>query len=137
MLLPLKRYLDFSGRSRRKEYWLWVLFVIVMLLVLMYLDSALNLGGTATGYAEGGSAGFSMSGGILTMIFGLLTFIPGIAVSVRRMHDLDKSGWMVLLALVPLVNFYYLYLLLQPGTPGPNRYGPDPKGAEADAQTFS
>jgi uncharacterized membrane protein YhaH (DUF805 family) len=141
MFLPLKRYLDFSGRSRRKEYWLWVLFVIIGYIVAMTLDVQLGLGGSATSsseYGDGGaSASFNVNGGILTIIFALLVLIPGIAVSVRRMHDLDKSGWMVLLALVPLVNFYYLYLLVQPGTPGSNRFGPDPKGAEADAQTFS
>jgi len=140
MFLPLKRYFDFSGRSRRKEYWLWVLFVIIGYIVMVTLDVQLGFA-TATSssaYGDGGaSASFNVNGGLLTMIFALLVFIPGIAVSVRRMHDQDKSGWFVLLALVPLVNFYYLYLLFQPGTAGPNRFGPDPKASDTDAQTFA
>ncbi|WP_114950795.1 DUF805 domain-containing protein [Sphingosinicella terrae] len=131
MFAPLKRYAEFSGRSRRKEYWLWVLFVLVAYFVLMYVDAALGLGGTADSYAEGGSAGFNMSGGWLTMIFALAVFIPGLAVSIRRLHDIGKSGWFVLLAFVPLVNLYLLYLYVQPGTQGPNEYGPDPKGEDA------
>lgn len=125
MFAPLKRYLDFSGRSRRKEFWLWVLFVWVVLFVLMYLDSALGLGGTATGYAEGGSVGFNMTGGWLTTLFGLATIIPGIAVAVRRAHDQDKSGWFVL---IPIYGFIMMFL---EGTRGPNHFGPDPKAAGA------
>jgi uncharacterized membrane protein YhaH (DUF805 family) len=130
MFAPLKRFTDFSGRSRRKEYWSWFLFVMVALLVLMYLDSALGLGGTATGYAEGGSVGFSMTGGWLTMIFMLAMLVPGLAVSIRRMHDQDKSGWFIL---IPLYN---IILLLTEGTRGPNRFGPDPKGAD-DGKVFA
>ena len=87
MLMPLKRYADFSGRSRRKEFWMWYLFVMIMYFVLMYLDAALGLGGTATGYAEGGSVGFNMTGGLLTLLFMLAILVPNIAVAVRRMHD--------------------------------------------------
>lgn len=130
MLMPLKRYVDFSGRSRRKEFWLWVLFVWVMLFVLMYLDTVLGLGGTATGYAQGGSAGFNMTGGLLTALFGLATIIPGIAVAVRRAHDQDKSGWFIL---IPIYGFIMMFI---EGTRGPNRFGPDPKGA-ADPKVFT
>jgi uncharacterized membrane protein YhaH (DUF805 family) len=130
MFAPLKRFADFSGRSRRKEYWSWFLFVIAALLVLMYLDSALGLGGTATGYAEGGSVGFRMTGGLLTMIFGLAMLIPGLAVAIRRMHDQDKSGWFI------LIPIYNIILLLTEGTRGPNRFGPDPKGAD-DGKVFA
>ncbi len=124
MFAPLKRFADFSGRSRRKEYWSWFLFVMVALLVLMYLDSALGLGGTATSYADGTSVGFSMTGGWLTLIFMLAMLVPGLAVSIRRMHDQDKSGWFI------LIPIYNLILLLTEGTRGPNRFGPDPKGAD-------
>jgi uncharacterized membrane protein YhaH (DUF805 family) len=124
MLAPLKRYADFKGRSRRKEYWSWVLFVVIALFVLMFLDSALGLGGSATGYAEGGSAGFNLSGGVLTIIFWLATLIPSIAVAVRRAHDQDKSGWFIL---IPIYGFIMMFL---EGTRGPNRFGPDPKGAD-------
>ena len=138
MLRPLKRYADFSGRARRKEFWMWYLFVLIMYFVLMYLDAALGLGGTATGYAEGGSVGFNMTGGLLTLLFMLAILVPNIAVAVRRMHDIGKSGWMVLIGLIPLFGWIYvIYLYVQPGQAGPNQYGPDPKGGAADAQVFS
>lgn len=130
MFAPLKRYFDFSGRSRRKEYWSWVLFVVIALFVMMFLDSALGLGGTASSYADGSSAGFSMTGGVLTMIFWLATIIPSIAVAVRRAHDQDKSGWFIL---IPIYGFIMMFI---EGTRGPNRFGPDPKGA-ADGKVFA
>jgi len=128
MILPLKRYFDFSGRSRRKEYWMFVLFVIIGELITMSLDSALGLGGTAETFSEFGdgtaSAGFTMTGGILTWIFIALMLIPGIAVAIRRVHDQDKSGWFV------LIPIYNLILMFLEGTRGPNRFGPDPKADE-------
>ena len=130
MLAPLKRYADFKGRSRRKEYWSWVLFVVVMLFVLTYLDTALGLGGSTETYADGASVGVSMTGGVLTMIFWLATLIPSIAVAVRRVHDQNKSGWFI------LIPFYNLILMFLEGTRGPNAYGPDPKGA-GDAKVFA
>ena len=129
MFKPLSRMTDFSGRSRRKEYWMWVLFVVVGMIVLGILDSMLGLGGGGTSYSSysnsGVSAGFSAAGGILSMIFMLLTLLPGIAVAIRRMHDTDHSGWWVLVPIVPLV------FALTEGTRGPNRFGPDPKGTDA------
>jgi uncharacterized membrane protein YhaH (DUF805 family) len=98
----------------------------------MYLDSALGLGGTATSYAEGGSVGFNMSGGLLTLIFLLATIVPNLAVSVRRLHDVGKSGWMLLIGLIPLIGWIYLIVqYVQPGNAGPNAYGADPKGVDA------
>lgn len=130
MLMPLKRYADFSGRSRRKEFWFFFLLWLVGYFVIMYLDSALGLGGTATGYAEGGSVGFSMTGGVLTYLYIAAMFIPFLAVGVRRMHDQDKSGWFI------LIPIYNLILYLTEGTRGPNRYGPDPKGGD-QSQAFT
>jgi uncharacterized membrane protein YhaH (DUF805 family) len=130
MILPLKRYFDFKGRSRRKEYWMFVLFVVVGEIVTMILDNLLGLGGTASTTSQFGdgtaSAGASMTGGILTTIFVLAMIIPGIAVAVRRVHDQDKSGWWV------LVPIYNLILMFIEGTRGPNSYGPDPKGSESE-----
>ena len=107
MILPLKRYAEFSGRSRRKEYWMWILFLILANIVLSILDAVLGLGGSATtttSSAPGamGAAG-SLSGGLLSKIFVLGVFVPNIAVAVRRLHDIDRSGWWILLPLVPLV----------------------------------
>jgi uncharacterized membrane protein YhaH (DUF805 family) len=131
MFLPLKRYFDFSGRSRRKEFWLFWLFWVISFYVIMYLDSALGLGGTSSGYAENGSVGFQMTGGILTWVYFAATIIPYIAVAVRRMHDQDKSGWFIL---IPIYGFILLFI---EGTRGPNRFGPDPKAEGPDAQTFA
>ncbi|MGH6616734.1 DUF805 domain-containing protein [Sphingomonas sp.] len=114
MILPLKKYFQFSGRSRRKEYWMWILFLIIVSIVLMILDSLLGLGGRSafsTAPAGAGSAGLSAftSGGILTNIFTLATFIPGLAVSVRRLHDVNRSGWWILAVFVPyLIGFTLL-----------------------------
>jgi uncharacterized membrane protein YhaH (DUF805 family) len=134
MLKPLRHYADFAGRARRREFWSWFLFVWVLLFVLMYLDSALGLGGSASSYRNGNSVGFSMSGGVLTALFALATLIPNLAVSVRRLHDSGKSGWLLLIGLIPLFGWaYLLFLYVQPGTAGPNEYGPDPKAADPSA----
>lgn len=140
MLMPLKRFFDFSGRSRRKEFWLWILLVIIVYVVAGILDVQLGLGGSTQTSSEFGDgsmgASASFNGGILTLGWMLVTLIPNLAVTVRRLHDVDKSGWFILLGLIPLVGFYLLYLYCQPGTVGPNRFGPDPKGG-TDAQTFA
>jgi uncharacterized membrane protein YhaH (DUF805 family) len=134
MFLPLMRYFDFSGRSRRKEYWLFVLFYMVLLTVAMIADAKLGLGGYAESYSDfssgGASVGFSLGGGIISLILVLLFLIPSIAVAVRRVHDQDKSGWFIL---IPIYGFILMFI---EGTRGPNRFGPDPKGA-GDAQVFS
>jgi uncharacterized membrane protein YhaH (DUF805 family) len=135
MFMPLKRYFDFSGRSRRKEYWMFVLFVVIGEIITMTLDSVLGTGGSTTTTSEFGdgtaSAGIAMSGGIITMIFVLLIIIPGIAVAVRRAHDQDKSGWFIL---IPIYGFIMMFI---EGTRGPNRFGPDPKGADAGAPSYA
>ncbi len=132
MLKPLRHYADFTGRARRKEFWSFWLFMMIALLVLMYLDTALGLGGSATSYRDGNSVGFSMSGGLLSAIFALATLVPNIAVAVRRLHDVGKSGWFLLFAFIPLFGWVYLlYLYVQPGMDGPNEYGPDPKAADS------
>src|SRR4051812_29824141 len=101
MLMPLKRFFDFSGRSRRKEFWLWWLFVVIVYIVAGILDVQLGLGGTTSSSSQFGDGGVSasanFSGGILTMAWALITLIPSIAVGVRRLHDQDKSGWFLLL----------------------------------------
>ena len=131
MLKPLKHYADFTGRARRKEFWSFWLFMMIALFVLMYLDTVLGLGGSATSYRDGNSVGVSMSGGLLSAIFGLAMLLPSIAVAVRRLHDVGKSGWFLLFALIPLSGWaYLLYLYVQPGMTGPNEYGADPKAAE-------
>lgn len=127
--LPLKRYAQFSGRARRREFWSWFLFVWVALFICMYLDVALGLGGSATSSSAGSGVSFNVNGGVLTLVFALAMLVPNLAVTVRRLHDADKSGWMLLLAFIPFIGWLYLlFLYVQPGTTGPNRFGPDPKG---------
>jgi uncharacterized membrane protein YhaH (DUF805 family) len=119
MLLPLKRYADFSGRSRRKEYWMYVLGLWIAIIVSSIIDGVLGLTGMIGGVY-----------GPLTVIVYLGTLVPTIAVAVRRAHDSDKSGWFI------LIPIYNLILMFLDGTKGPNRFGPDPKDP-AGAQVFA
>ena len=126
MLMPLKRYADFSGRSRRKEYWMFVLGVFIAIIVLSILEGMLGLSGMVGGVY-----------GPLTTIVGLAVIIPGIAVQVRRFHDQDRSGWFVLLSLIPFIGgLAVLVFMFLEGTRGPNRFGPDPKDP-ANAAVFA
>ena len=137
MLMPLRRYAEFSGRSRRKEYWMWLLFVVIVAVITTWLDIALGLGGSAAGTAQGGSASFNVNFGLITILFMLAILVPNLAVGIRRLHDLDKSGWMILIGLIPFLGgLYLLFLFTQPGTVGPNRFGADPKGPD-DAKVFA
>ena len=118
-LAVLKKYAVFAGRARRKEYWFFVLFNIIISIVLAVVDTMV---GTQTG----------MGIGILSTVYSLAVLIPAIAVSVRRMHDINKSGWWVLIVFVPFVGWLILLIMaLIAGTTGDNAYGPDPKAAAA------
>lgn len=130
MLLPYRRYFDFSGRSRRKEYWMFFLFVIIIELIiasLLFSQIPLNAYGVMDWPAEGIGAGtYALIA--VAFLFGLGTIIPQIAVQVRRFHDQDKSGWFVLLNLIPYVGFLIVFVFMCiEGTRGPNRFGADPK----------
>lgn len=138
MLLPLKRYAEFSGRSRRLEYWMFALLNLIVIAVLMALMFA---GGLPTQALENPAAGMPPFGalmivaGILMLIWFIVIFIPSIAIVVRRLHDRDMSGWwyagLIVASFIPFVGFIasiaFLVIMLLPGTPGPNRFGPDPK----------
>jgi len=126
MTMPLKRYADFQGRSRRKEYWFFVLFIIIVAVVLGLVEGILGMSGTVGG-----------AYGPLTLIFLLAIIVPSIAVQVRRFHDQDKSGWFVLLGLIPFIGgLIVLVFMFLEGTRGPNRFGPDPKDP-GGAEVFS
>lgn len=136
MLQPLRKYASFSGRARRREYWGFVLLIaIVSTLLVAGLFAALG-GAAATGTPEafeamvaaGGPPVWALSA---LSIFYLVTIIPSFAVSVRRLHDSDKSGWWLLLNLVPAGALVLFIFYLLDGTSGPNSYGPDPKGRPA------
>ena len=101
-------YVNFSDRAYRSEYWYWFLFVVLGQFVTAIVDSVIGIQ-------------------LTTGIFSLVVLLPGIAVGVRRLHDLDRSGWWLLLVFVPLVGTIILIVwFCTRGTPGPNRFGPDP-----------
>lgn len=173
MFLPLKRYAEFSGRSRRMEFWMWQLFQIIVYVVVIVLMMA--LGGSAMMMAGNDPSAMIAAGGTFMLIFGiyliycLAVLIPSIAVAVRRLHDTNRTGWWVLaplgpyilviaagamvaanpespglggiLALIAMLAMLGLAITLLvfyvlDGTPGPNNYGPDPKGRDA-GQVFA
>jgi uncharacterized membrane protein YhaH (DUF805 family) len=114
----LSQYVGFGGRARRAEYWWFVLFSVLIGVVTSILDVALG-----TDFE-----GSSPSRGLLSLIANLALFLPSLAVAVRRLHDTDRSGWWVLIGLIPLVGVIVLLVFfVQDGTPGPNRFGPSPK----------
>lgn len=112
-----KNYVNFSGRARRKAYWMFVLFNLIALFVAGAIDNVLGLVGQ-NGY------------GPLSGLYGLAVFLPGLALAVRRLHDTGRSGWWFLIALVPLVGWIVLLVFfVSDSQPGTNQYGPNPKGA--------
>ena len=117
-LEALKKYAVFGGRSRRKEYWYFALFNGLVFLVLSSIDLLL------------GTFSFSSNVGLLSGIYGLAIIIPSIAVSVRRLHDIDRTGWWVLISLVPVIgSIVLLVFAVLDGTPGENRFGSNPKSS--------
>jgi uncharacterized membrane protein YhaH (DUF805 family) len=191
MLMPLKRYADFSGRSRRMEYWMWQVFKLIVGTVFMILFLGIfgaafaNLAGSKDPSQLDPNQLIAAGGGILIlcliyMIFALAIIIPDFAVAVRRLHDTNRSGWWILAPVVPYLigvvlmvatagvavgmqagdqvstglvaavgiiglvsmlaalalGLTVLIFMFIDGTPGPNRFGPDPKGRDA-SQVFS
>jgi uncharacterized membrane protein YhaH (DUF805 family) len=115
-LKVLKQYADFSGRARRKEYWMFVLFNMIFAIVAMILDNVLGIAMEGIGY------------GPLYGLYALAMLIPGLAVTVRRLHDVGKSGWMILIALIPLIgSIWLLVLMVTDSNAGENQYGQNPK----------
>ncbi|WP_420382324.1 DUF805 domain-containing protein [Novosphingobium sp.] len=125
MFLPFRRYAEFSGRSGRREYWMFFLLCMIVYTV----PTILLVIGMAQRAAQpgSGSALVPIAFGVFG-VFALVAFIPTIAVQVRRFHDQDRSGWMVLLALIPyLGGLIVLVFMCLDGTRGGNRFGPDPR----------
>ncbi len=121
----LKNFANFSGRARRKEYWMFVLINLAISIVLGIIDGMIH---------STIQLGPGQTVGIIQSIYGLIVLIPGLAVAVRRLHDIDKSGWMLLVALIPLVGAIWLIVLFATnGTSGDNNYGPDPKAEGASS----
>ena len=112
----LKAYAVFTGRARRKEYWMFVLFNIIFAIVAIILDNILGTAMEGVGY------------GLIYALYMLAVLIPSLAVAVRRLHDTGRSGWMILIALIPFVGaIWLLVLLVLEGNAGENKFGPSPK----------
>ena len=115
-LKVLKNYAVFSGRARRKEYWMFTLFNIIFSIIAIILDNILGTAIENVGY------------GLFYFLYVLAVLIPSLAVSVRRLHDVGKSGWMILIALIPIIGgIWLLVLMATDSNPGENQYGSNPK----------
>ncbi len=122
-LTVLKKYATFSGRATRSEYWFFILFNIIISFVLGFIDGFI------------GKAGAEESIGIIGSIYSLAVLIPSLAVLARRLHDTNRSGWWMLIGLIPLVGWIIL-LVFTVGDSGPdNKYGPNPKGMRTATAT--
>jgi uncharacterized membrane protein YhaH (DUF805 family) len=128
---PLKHYADFSGRASRAEYWWFVLFEWLALVVLIILAVAI------AGRSKETNPFFDAF--IVPFVIALAAvIIPNIAVQVRRLHDQDRSGWFILLFFIPYVGgLISLVFMLIPGTSGPNRFGPDPYESDHLEEVFA
>ena len=113
----LKQFADFKGRSRRKEYWMFTLFNFIFAIITMVIDNVIGTANLETGY------------GIVYITYSILIFIPGIAVAVRRLHDVGKSGIMLFISLIPLVGAIWLLILFCTDSQNEtNKWGDNPKG---------
>jgi|TARA_B100000003_G_C10689462_1_gene274426 uncharacterized membrane protein YhaH (DUF805 family) len=113
-------YANFSGRARRKEYWMYVLVQSIIMIGLMILDSILGL--------DFELQGISLGYGYLYLIGVIVHFIPSLAVLVRRLHDVGKSGWFYFIFLIPIIGIIWLLVLYcTEGQKQDNKWGPDPK----------
>ena len=116
-LAVLKKYTVFDGRAHRSEFWFFLLINVIIDIIFGVIDGA-----TGTFDAEYGM-------GLLGLIYALAVFLPGLAVTMRRLHDTDRSGWWILIALVPCAGLIVLLVFLtMDSSPGENRFGANPKG---------
>lgn len=131
MFEPIRKYAQFSGRARRKEYWMFCLLIIGIEIVFYSLMGILGAGPMMAGDP---TAGVNPIAGLLMLVFSVVMlglFIPSLAVSFRRLHDTNRSAWWLLIALIPFLGVVVLLVfMLLDGTPGDNRFGPDPKARE-------
>lgn len=125
-LKVIQNYTNFSGRARRREYWMFALFNIIISFVLGLIS------GLIQGTQEVES--FGIVDGI-ALLYGLFILLPSLAVSIRRLHDTGRSGWWVLIALVPVASLLLLYYFVQDSQAGENEYGANPKEAVAAYNT--
>lgn len=119
-LKVLKQYVDFNSRARRKEYWMFTLFNIIFAIVAMIID---NIFGITMG---------EIPYGPIYIFYALAMLFPSLGVTIRRLHDIGKSGWMILIAFVPLIGSIWLIILLATDSvPEENEYGQSPKDPQS------
>lgn len=114
-LEALKKYAEFNGRARRKEYWFFILFNILISVFFATIDFVSGSFNAETGV------------GLLSGLYSLAVLIPGIAVTVRRLHDTDRSGWWLLIPLIPVIGGIVLFIFMVQDSTGDNQYGPSPE----------
>ncbi len=132
MTLPLKKFFQFSGRSRRKEYWMFALLFWILFFVAGVIDTMMGFGTVNTGTTtDPYNFSWNVHNGPVMIALSLAFFIPHLAVSVRRLHDTNRTGWWLLILLLPLIGMIVMFVFLcLDGTVGPNRFGADPKAGE-------
>lgn len=124
-LAVLKKYAVFEGRASRTEYWMYFLFSVIVSIILGVLDSIL---GIRSSYGLG----------LLGSLYSLAVLLPGLGVTIRRLHDTGRSGWWFLIVLVPFVGWIVLLaFMIRDSQPGDNQYGPSVKGSPAPAAAIS
>lgn len=118
-----QNYANFNGRARRAEYWWFVLMNIIIAIIAVVLDGLLGTNIEPLPY------------GYIYLAYVLAVLLPSIAVAVRRLHDVGKSGWFYFIALIPIIGAIWLLVLFATeGERGENQYGPDPKGGDEIGQ---
>jgi len=112
-LSVVKQYVNFQGRAARQEYWMFILFYVIFYIAALVIDAVIGFG-------------------VVALIYSLALMLPSLSVGARRLHDIGRTGWWQLIALIPLVGAIVLLVFyVQDSTPGDNQYGPNPKGVSA------
>lgn len=107
----IKKYAVFTGRARRTEYWMYILFYAIGVVLLTIIEGILGMPGVLSG------------------LYSLGLLLPSVGVGIRRLHDIDRTGWWMLLGLTCIGTIVLIIFFIQDSTPGENKYGPNPKGA--------
>lgn len=122
----IKNYTNFNGRASRSEFWFFVLFNMIFTIAAVILD---NMLGTTIKIDMPGAESISMPYGYIYFAYVLFVLLPSLALWARRLHDVGKSGWFILIGLIPLIGAIWLLVLaVQDSQPGENKWGPNPKG---------
>lgn len=124
--IAMKKYLDFTGRARRQEYWMFTLYNILYSMILTAISLFLV-------YSSDSSEHIAFF--VIPVLYSLAVFIPSISIAVRRLHDINKSGAWYFISFVPVIGIIWLFILLiTDGDHGENQYGPDPKAIQTHSE---